>query len=325
MVKVTYELNEAGRRASLLAGGNGKMGQVVEIAAGDPLYRAALDMAEIDTDGNATIAVSGYLSADRVIGNRSVAGVTGSQFSAPMNAYGLVAHESARWESIRAASAEKIAAEAVGRAARLAADPHGSEWINRSNYHGWTVCSCVYAGDDIDAVRAVAQAECDRRNAAEAIEKERAEAEAVAKKTAARDRLREWASVRGSGLVQLRMAEGFDSWVPAARSEFIDATANAVGTDSADVPDGYEFSRADDRESPTVEEIKLLRSIRDRLPECATVELIYCTYTPEADADDYDNDAPTIHRTELRVTVTTPDGSSGYRDYLIPTGVASVK
>lgn len=60
MVTIKFSLSAAGRKASLLAGGDGKQAQAVSVPADDPHFRIALALADVDAAGNAVLDLSGY-------------------------------------------------------------------------------------------------------------------------------------------------------------------------------------------------------------------------------------------------------------------------
>jgi hypothetical protein len=62
-VKIAYRLTEAGRRACLLAGGDGKEVQIAEV----PLSSALLELATVRTDGSAWIYATAMMSEHRAL------------------------------------------------------------------------------------------------------------------------------------------------------------------------------------------------------------------------------------------------------------------
>jgi hypothetical protein len=54
-VTITYELSTEGKKASMLAGGNGQSVQTMTVTQDDPLFGEALTQATVDNDGKATL------------------------------------------------------------------------------------------------------------------------------------------------------------------------------------------------------------------------------------------------------------------------------
>lgn len=58
--KITYRLSAAGQKASLLAGGNGKRGQMLTVERDDPLFTRCVAAGSIDNSGSVKIEVYTY-------------------------------------------------------------------------------------------------------------------------------------------------------------------------------------------------------------------------------------------------------------------------
>lgn len=80
-VTIRFDLNEAGRKASILAGGDGKQDQVVEVPQDSPHFAAALEQAEVANDGTATIRFYGS-QFDRVPTVEELLGVRAAKVAA---------------------------------------------------------------------------------------------------------------------------------------------------------------------------------------------------------------------------------------------------
>lgn len=57
---ISYTLDEAGRKASLLAGGNGKEAQAVAVGQDDPLFPRVIELGTVQTDGNVTLTIYSF-------------------------------------------------------------------------------------------------------------------------------------------------------------------------------------------------------------------------------------------------------------------------
>lgn len=169
------------------------------------------------------------------------------------------------------------------------------------------------------AAWAEAAAERDRLNAAE-------KATAAAQQKLVLDRLAEWVRGNGSELARLRLEEGYDCWVTAAREELAAAVAGRVvdglGLSPDDAPDGYTHDDTEPRKCPTAAEIRLLRAARDRAVAAdwpVTVGLERVTYQPSEDEyGDRDPDVRPITRTELAVTIDGLPGGVAVMYFTIP-------
>lgn len=131
-----------------------------------------------------------------------------------------------------------------------------------------------------------------------------AEAARKAQDESALAALRTWGEAHGSPLLQARIAEGFE-FRGLARQEFAESVIESLSLPfvpvDPDVPDGYSAPECHDRTTPTLEEIEALRIARAACQgQPARAELAWLKYEP-ADGSD-------LARTELRVTVTCPDG-----------------
>jgi hypothetical protein len=144
----------------------------------------------------------------------------------------------------------------------------------------------------------------------------------AAEKAAKLARLRGWAEVHGSPLTKARLAEGFASWVASANDEFADSVVAHLPPEFAEAvdPEGTSCTRDDERQSPTLAELRALKLARAALADLpAEVSLRYERY--DADEAEYivGEDAPEpTYRTELRVVVTAPHGATQWRYFLIP-------
>lgn len=217
----------------------------------------------------------------------------------------------------------------------LAADPTGDKWLRvdhkrQDRRNGWVVRFCNWTDPEIDAVRVLAQAEADRRNAeldaqqdAEAAKEAERKREQERRKTEATAKLEKWVRASGSELTRLRLDNGYDCWVSAALSDYADAVAGTVaaGLEPAGDMKGYDVE-GDERKCPTLVELQVLTAATKRAEAykaedgtTATVELLRVTYTPtEAEEDEEDE---TVKQTELRVTVLVCGYWECDRDYVI--------
>lgn len=316
-VKILYRLSDAGQRASLLSGGDGRAAQIVEVPQGAPDYAAAAALASITSDGAATLDHTATLY-DGPAPNDAA-----PRYDAPQEAAALIAAEYGRRADRVARSASCRTQEAADLARRVA------EWcalplaerIER-RYSTWSPtwdCGAIRA---TDAFREAA-AECERRNAQESAERDAAERDAAAKKAAGIATLRAWAESTGSDLLRARIADGY-SWESLASQEWCRATLDAMGhgLPSANVPDGYgDDPKIDRRTTPTLPEIETVRRLRTLCEGGpVAVALLWVTYTLHEDdcRDDYRDESlpPKVQRCEVRLTVTTPTGATLEYDYL---------
>lgn len=65
---IKFFLSEAGRKASLLAGGSGAASQSVEVAREDPSFAAVVEQATVSTSGDVVLDTTTIMSYDRVPG-----------------------------------------------------------------------------------------------------------------------------------------------------------------------------------------------------------------------------------------------------------------
>lgn len=118
MVKIVYRLSANGRKASLLAGGDGKQVQTLSVAHGDPLYPQAVALSKVEVDGMAVVNLntSMTLPPDGVWGF--------PEYDTPQTVDSLIRDEQARqsWLEDRKAKdeVEKVA-ERKSRVAELLA------------------------------------------------------------------------------------------------------------------------------------------------------------------------------------------------------------
>jgi hypothetical protein len=157
--------------------------------------------------------------------------------------------------------------------------------------------------------------------AALAREDERAAAELV-QRDRRREELRQWALGHGSELLKARVEMGFD-WEGLARNEYADGTLfRRLGRrfETADDPFPAK-ARVKPREKPELDEMGALRQLNGLLEGLAGVaaDLKWVEYDELFDEDEYEDENPRqLVRTELRVRVTTPDGTEVERWYLVP-------
>jgi hypothetical protein len=213
---------------------------------------------------------------------------------------------------------EKQQAEWTKKDAELSAAPidmlvtkhYGGKWEaiteTRTDYYPLTC-----------ARREEAEAEAKRRNDDELAEVERKRLEEAKRKEKEKAELRSWAEMHGSELTKLRLAEGFDTWESSARGdreniaeEYANEIVNSIG-DDAGVPDEMTFDDYEERKSPTVEEIKALRLIRESLGNKGTASLVWAKYTPD------DDDGKGLSRAEIKVNISHEFGNRE-RFLLIP-------
>lgn len=149
----------------------------------------------------------------------------------------------------------------------------------------------------------------------------RLKAEAEAKSNAGREVLAAWTREHGSDLAKARLAEGYDCWMTVAHDDYAEAVAGRIagGLELAEEPDGTDGQPVVElRKCPLLHEIQALRSARERIGnEPATVELAYVRYDRAGDCEDTDVPAKQ-YRTEIKYSITLPDGSAEERFYLIP-------
>jgi hypothetical protein len=62
---ITYRLTEAGRKASILAGGNGLEEHTIEVPADSPEFAAVVQAGDVDASGNVAWHPGRYDSASR--------------------------------------------------------------------------------------------------------------------------------------------------------------------------------------------------------------------------------------------------------------------
>jgi hypothetical protein len=185
------------------------------------------------------------------------------------------------------------------------------------------VAEAVALAERLDAKLAAAhEADVEARKAREA-EEERV-------KVAGQARLKAWAAAHGSELLRARIAEGF-AWLSLAEAEYGAAiVARLPYGECCEAPDGYERDKAEQRTTPTLEEIEALRRVRTAIASLeipADVSLAWIKYTPiEDDEDTYpgpDGDEP-IRRAEIIVDLTMPIGSRRQYTFLPADVLASV-
>lgn len=331
MAKVTirFALSQEGQKDSLRKGGNGKV--IQETTVEDVLSypgTVAMELATVDADGNALVDTTRYLHSGDM-GLKYGHHADPKHYPTMPDVATLIADEQQRRQSVRdwdaVERAKEAAAEEQRRAEYLAADPLGPVWVYKG-YGKWEVYSGYSNNAELNAVRAVAQAEADRRNAelkaqeeADKAERERATAAKKAQAEAGKETLRLWALEHGSELARARLAEGYDCWVSAAHDDYTDHVTRTITLRPVPDEDGYTMD-SEERKCPTLPEIKALQSLRQALEgQPVTIDLMRVKYTPSGDDDGYtDPDAEPWYRTEIVVTVESPDGYIDERAYLIP-------
>ena len=175
--------------------------------------------------------------------------------------------------------------------------------------------------EEIAARNAAEKAAYDARAAEKRAADERAAAEKKAREEAGRAVLRAWAKEHGGDLARLRLEEGYDCWLTAARDDYAESVfaAVAAGLEPAEEPDGTDGRpEVEERKCPAAAEIKALRAVRTACEgHPAAAELVYVRYDRADDADESEVPAKQ-YRAELEITVTCPDGHEEQRYYLIP-------
>lgn len=161
-------------------------------------------------------------------------------------------------------------------------------------------------------------------HAAEKAAEDKAKAKEAAAVEAGKAKLAEWTRQHGGETAKLRLEEGLESWVSAAKEDYAESVWSIFGLDEAEVPDGYEFRRGNSGEklSPSAAEIKALRAARAQAetldPEGAMIdmELIHITYHS---CDDATEDAPDrLSATEIRITLDVFGLGTKAQDFVCP-------
>lgn len=273
-IKISYLLDENGRRASLASGGDGKQAQAVVV----PLTPELLAIAQVNPDGAATYDLS-------YVGNTFCA-----SYSTPV---ADVAAEAARVAQARADKLAKERAEQQERAAkekaeRLAAwraavsktltgsgtddleiDDNGNVTHNRGTRiaHTWYADDSGAPAEEIAEVLrqwpSVAEARAKRQAEIEAWKEagQKKKAEAEAARIAERDA---WIAAHGSERLRKGLAAGLiDKLRGAYRSERI---AHDLGADWASW-DEVEDDEDNERINPTEPELDALLEARKRWPD----------------------------------------------------------
>ena len=266
-ISIRYTLSQAGQKASLLAGGNGKSTQLIsgEITPEEishPLIRLNQD----GTINTVPLEAGGTQLVNPGWGEPRLEWLTLPPFDVPLSF--AQAWQLAR-EYYETTQAQRIALQPEYEAALAA---------HRAR----------------EAAQAAEKRAQKQRN-------EEYEASREAKKTALAALLHDWATAHGSPLLRARLEEGF-SWPGLARREYADNVLSSVG-----LPAGYSWGDAcQERERPTLEEIETLRHYREALGDRATVALAWYQPTAVDDTGYPLEDQPTAE-TALAVDVDTPD------------------
>jgi hypothetical protein len=183
------------------------------------------------------------------------------------------------------------------------------EWVSSDGY--WL--DRVPNDPRLDNHKGFARRLLEEQRAATALVRAREEAEKCeerARREAGVKLLRTWAMECGGELLRARVADGYE-WLGLACQEFANASVADLGLkDANEIPDGYDRFSELERTTPTLEEIKLIRSIQERLPEHISGKLIWAKYT----CDDSDE---TLGRCEIRLRIMCPDGSVEDRFFAI--------
>jgi hypothetical protein len=174
---------------------------------------------------------------------------------------------------------------------------------------------------EAEALAAKMTAELRAEKEAERQENERLAAIKKAEHEAGVNALREWAVAHGSELLRARIEDGFE-WKGLAEQEYSRAAVDALGIDAeevSDTPAGFLYEDSEERTTPTLAEIALLRRIRSKASEFTTAKLLWIKYEAEGDEDwDEDEDKEELKRCEVEITVRCPNGAERSFYFLAP-------
>lgn len=319
---VFYKLTEQGRRASLLAGGDGKAQQTLKLTV-TPEHLHLFDV-----DANGTVSATVHAPCRNIISDTWDT----AEYDAPLDAVKALAdlkrdreHEREKErkhteENARIVAEEKAAREAAAKrkaekqaiydavVSEFLRDPAGAENVfatreqpDGAKYNEKCIFVCnragtthVFSGPEY----AAAQKEAESRENA----KRAATAEAERKRL---EPLRQWGLAHGSPRLKALIEEGF-AWLGIAHQEFV----------SAHTPDGYgmvDYTDQKVRLHPTLEEITELRRMRELCAKSNGVlsdpELCWNINT----VTDDDGEETSYKFATVDVTINTPDGQGFVR------------
>ena len=344
-ITISYCLSKSGQRAAANAGLDARQRQSRTVTRDDVTpdqWRALVDMATFDGDGNGAIALPSPRKPQpfRAYNPDDPADCLASGLRGEMSfddpAADVVALAIRHTDHI--AAVEAAAIEEFAESARIDARDRASRWLAERPADLSDMTSTGkpqpfaehlerLLADDLAAAverrHAERVAAWDQRRA----EQDRADAAKRAEAEAGRQRLREWAQSNGSDLLRARIAHADDgvAWDKLARREYADSLLAPLGEPLTDVPDGYSFYESVPARTPDIEELAALDAVREWLAGRTDITAeLECFRYDRDDRDGYDDgdDDPdqTLRRIELRVTVAVPDGTEQVRDYL-PTDV----
>lgn len=280
MVTIKYLLSQTGRKASLLAGGNGERHQVATVERTHPAYPEAVALADVQPNGKAEITLATYLHYP------PDGAYTAREYDAPQTAESLIQVEKERqaWLADREAKAEaKKVAEREARVAELlAAGPEslvywtGVKWVTSREADDLQ----KHLGDLYQKAVSLAQSKTEAADAekeAKAAAEKRAQAEQAARERA---EIAAWAEQHGSPRLRRCVKES----IP-CRAIYRDERL-ALEYPGWEV-DGKHLPTWDDARNPPEDALDLLDKARASLPadwtdeERAFAELKYWSGTDE--------------------------------------------
>lgn len=308
MVKFSFKLSAAGQRANLLAGGNGSVMQGMAVKFGEEHYAEAVALAPMRYDGPGEIKCGETLkTSDLIPGYYGGPSEPAKEYDTVPTVAELIADETVRRAKLAVAiAAEKAEAEAK-REAEVARVLNASlDELTDKRYFVWQVGSGPWNDKRAETKGAEVAQYVKEQNDKRAEKKKQIESEQRANREAKLEALKSWVRENGSELAIARLENGFASWVSAAKECYGITVAEKIArglvepardVDGEDVTVGVE-----DRKSPTVDEIKMLRLLRERCEDSvAEVQLMRVTY----DYNDREADEPEVV-TEFRIVVTVP-------------------
>lgn len=265
MVKIVYRLSANGRKASLLAGGDGKQVQTLSVGHGDPLYPQAVALAKVEVDGTAVVNLntSMDLPPDGVWGF--------PEYDTPQTTEFLLRDEQARksWYDDRKAKAEadKVAERKAKVAELLAAGADsllhwtGMRWVTTREADDLQ----KHLGDLYQQAVALAKVKTEAADAekeAQAAAEKKAKAERQAREKA---EIKAWATAHGSDRLKKCVANDIECGA-VYRDERL-----ALEYPGWEV-DGSKLPTFDDPRNPPAEALELLDKARASLPADWTAE-----------------------------------------------------
>jgi hypothetical protein len=207
-VEIHYSLSQAGRKVSLLAGGNGKEHQCVVLQHDQPGFAEALGLATVDREGRATVLAHTSLCGRDIGEDYYGPNDPAKDYDAPAEAGTLIADECQRRAAFRARiAAERRAAEEQEkqRYEEQVADYLGSGPASLIRY--WEITNSKAAHDPrLAGLRAEAEKLIATHKAEEAAA-EQAKKEAAQR---AADECTEWIKAYGSSRLQRMLREGIE-------------------------------------------------------------------------------------------------------------------